>query len=79
MLILKRKKGQGVQIGENIKISLVDIDGDNVKISIEAPREVKILRNELAEAAKVNQANFQRSAFKLLRRFKKQIIFKNLA
>ncbi len=55
MLILKRKKGQGVQIGENIKISLVDIDGDNVKISIEAPREVKILRNELAEAAKVNQ------------------------
>ena len=55
MLILKRKKGQGVQIGENIKISLVDIDGDNVKISIEAPREVQILRNELAEAAKVNQ------------------------
>lgn len=55
MLVLKRKKGQGVQIGENIKISLVDIDGDNVKISIEAPREVKILRNELAEAAKVNQ------------------------
>ena len=55
MLILKRKKGQGVQIGENIKISLLDIYGDNVKISIEAPREVKILRNELAEAAKVNQ------------------------
>ena len=55
MLILKRKKGQGVQIGENIKISLVDIDGDNVKIAMEAPREVKILRNELAEAAKVNQ------------------------
>ena len=55
MLILKRKKGQGVQIGENIKITLVDIDGDNVKISIEAPREVKILRTELAEAAKVNQ------------------------
>jgi carbon storage regulator len=45
MLILTRKQGQAVSIGENITVVLVAIDGDEVRIGIEAPRSVAILRD----------------------------------
>lgn len=55
MLVLQRKKGESLLIGEDIQISIVDIGADSVRLAIEAPRDVKILRKELAEATKVNQ------------------------
>ncbi|ABK60816.1 carbon storage regulator CsrA [Clostridium novyi] len=47
MLVVKRKKGESILIGDNIEINIVDIDNGSVKISIQAPREVTILRKEL--------------------------------
>ncbi len=57
MLVLQRKKGETLLIGENIKISVVDVGTDAVKLAIEAPKEVRILRGELEEAIIVNQAS----------------------
>ncbi|MEI7025663.1 carbon storage regulator CsrA [Paenibacillus sp. y28] len=47
MLILTRKKGQSIMINDNIEIVISAIDGDQVKIGIEAPSEINILRKEV--------------------------------
>jgi len=52
VLVLTRKKGEAIVIGDNIKIVVVSVSGDSVKIGIEAPSDVKILRAELLEAVK---------------------------
>lgn len=52
MLVLSRKIGESIIINENIMVKVVSIDGDSVKIGIEAPREVSIFRNELYDAVK---------------------------
>ncbi len=49
MLILTRKKGEMIRINENIKIIISDVDGKNIKIGIEAPRDVKVYREEVYE------------------------------
>lgn len=48
MLVLSRKIGQRILIGPNIEIVIVDHDRDRVKVGIDAPRSVPILRGELA-------------------------------
>lgn len=49
MLVLSRKINEKIRIGENIEIMVVGVIGDQVRIGIEAPREVKILRSEVYE------------------------------
>ena len=49
MLVLTRKKGQSLMIGNDIEISLVDIQGDQVRIGINAPKSVPIHRKEIFE------------------------------
>jgi len=46
MLVVTRKPGEGIKIGDNIEITIVKIDDNSVKVSINAPKEVKILRSE---------------------------------
>lgn len=55
MLILTRKKGQSIIINNNIEIVISVIDGEQVKIGINAPKEVSILRKEVYDA--VQQSN----------------------
>ncbi len=50
MLILSRKKDESIIIGDNISISVVDIKGDQVKLGINAPNDVKVFRQEVYEA-----------------------------
>lgn len=55
MLVLQRKLQQSVLIGDNIKITILDSGVDGVKLAIDAPKNIAILREELVEAAKINQ------------------------
>lgn len=54
MLVLQRKIGQSIYIGEDIKITIQDITSDKVKISIEAPKDISIIREELKLATMSN-------------------------
>lgn len=51
MLILTRRPHQALIIGAEIEIKVLDIIGDRVRIGITAPREVKVLRQELKQDA----------------------------
>ena len=50
MLVLSRKLGEKIFIGDNICITVVDIDRGKIRLGIEAPREVAIYRQELLPA-----------------------------
>ncbi|MGN0940246.1 MAG: carbon storage regulator CsrA [Selenomonadaceae bacterium] len=50
MLVLTRKPRQQIMIGDNIVVNVVEVQGDNVRIAIEAPREIKIYRGEIYRA-----------------------------
>jgi carbon storage regulator len=47
MLVLTRKIGEGIVIGDNTTIRIIDVKGGNVRIGIDAPREKKIHREEV--------------------------------
>lgn len=47
MLVITRKKGEAILIGENIEITVAKLDDGSVKLAINAPRNVTILRKEL--------------------------------
>lgn len=49
MLVLKRKTGESIIIGEDIEIKVVDIGDGRVKIGIEAPKSIEIMRKEVIE------------------------------
>lgn len=47
MLVLSRKSGQKLQIGDNITVTVLEVHGNVIRLGIEAPRDVRILRGEL--------------------------------
>ena len=59
MLVLSRKIGEGIVLNDTVTIRVVEISKGIVKLGIDAPKEMLILREELQEAIK--QANLQAS------------------
>ncbi len=55
MLILRRKPGERLLIGDTIKITVMDVSEGGVRLAIDAPREITILRSELKKAMDVNR------------------------
>lgn len=49
MLVLSRKESEKIMLGEDITLTVVRVSGDRVRIGIEAPRDMVILRRELEE------------------------------
>lgn len=50
MLVLSRKKNESIVINNNIKITIVEVRGDKVRLGIDAPRHVPVHRNEVFES-----------------------------
>lgn len=50
MLVLSRKQGQKVNIGNGIEVTIVSISGNRIQLGIEAPLDVRLLRGELVPA-----------------------------
>lgn len=55
MLILQRKAGESLVIGDDITIRVVSVDGTRVRLAISAPEDVPILRSELVTATAANR------------------------
>lgn len=55
MLVLSRKPGETINIGDNISVTVVSIGPNRVRIGIDAPREVNVWRGELPELQNKNQ------------------------
>ena len=50
MLVLTRRPGESIRIGDNVYVTILEVDGSKVRIGIDAPSSVQILRSELEEA-----------------------------
>lgn len=51
MLVLSRKAGEAIYIGDNIKVVVTEISGGKVRLGFEAPKDIQIAREELLDAA----------------------------
>ena len=60
MLILTRKLGESIAIGDDIKITFLDIKGKQLRIGIEAPKNVPVHRHEIYQA--IQEQNIQAAA-----------------
>lgn len=52
MLVLMRRRNDSILIGDDIEITLLEINGSQVKIGIEAPKEIPIIRKEISHKYK---------------------------
>ncbi|ASI36290.1 MULTISPECIES: carbon storage regulator CsrA [Exiguobacterium] len=61
MLVLKRKTGEAIQIGDDIELTVLAIEGDQIKLGIDAPRHIDIHRKEIYLAIQDENAEASRS------------------
>jgi carbon storage regulator CsrA len=61
MLVLSRKQDQEIVIGDGIKITVLKIKGNTIRLGIEAPRDVKIIRGELAVKPEINHEKSEKT------------------
>jgi carbon storage regulator len=59
MLVLSRKVNQSIMVGDDVRIVIVAVDRDQVKLGIEAPREVAVHRSEIYDEINKVKANGQ--------------------
>ena len=55
MLILRRRKNESILIGNDIRITIIECAADGVRLAIDAPKQVSIIREELSEAEQINK------------------------
>lgn len=55
MLILRRRAGETILIGDEIKITVMDVYEGGVRLAIDAPKSITVLRSELLQAANANR------------------------
>jgi carbon storage regulator len=60
MLVLSRKVNQAIMVGDNVRIVVVSVDRDQVKLGIDAPREIPVHRSEVFD--EIQRANREAAA-----------------
>ncbi|NLX90347.1 MAG: carbon storage regulator CsrA [Firmicutes bacterium] len=70
MLVLTRKRGQSIMLGDEIEISIVEVNGDAVRIGIKAPKELTIYRREIYEAIQEENIRAAKAAAELAAKLK---------
>lgn len=73
MLVLTRKKGETIQIGDDIEITISSIKGDQVKIGINAPKNIEIHRKEVYVTIQEENQQASKVSSNLLRAFSEQV------
>lgn len=73
MLVLTRKPQQAIQIGPDIEIKILSIDGDQIKIGINAPKNIDIHRKEIYLAIQEENNKATNATLDLLKQFTKEI------
>lgn len=72
MLVLTRKMGQSITFGENIRVTVLSMEGDRVSLGVDAPREVRVFRSELLDATRqTNQESLVSPTFSVKDMMKK--------
>ena len=61
MLILSRKINEKIMIGDDISVSIIEIRGDQVRIGVDAPKSVKVFRQEVFDAIKAENKEASKS------------------
>ena len=56
MLIIRRRSGESILIGEDIEVQVVDVGGNRVKLGITAPKQIPVLRKEIQLIRRENEA-----------------------
>ena len=54
MLVITRKPSESFIIGDDIKVNILEINGDKVKVGIDAPKDIRIVRSEVFDTMKNN-------------------------
>ena len=62
MLILTRRPGETIKIGDNIEVTVLGVQGSLTKIGINAPREIEVHREEVYRRIQLERAQSQESA-----------------
>jgi carbon storage regulator len=62
MLVIRRRRGETLVIGDNVEIEVLDAGGSSVKLGIRAPREIAIVRKEILVTGAQNQAAARESS-----------------
>lgn len=59
MLVLTRKSGESVQIGDSVSVKVLSISGNHVRLGFSAPRDVAIRREEIIDAVRIPLVRWQ--------------------
>ena len=54
MLVLTRKMGECIRIGDGVTLTVIEISGQKIRLGVEAPKAVRILRSELMDADRMS-------------------------
>lgn len=70
MLVITRKKGESLLIGDGIEIKIVKVEDGNVRLAISAPKDITILRKEVFERVKEENREAISGNLDILKKFK---------
>ena len=65
MLILSRKVNEKIVIGDNITVSIIEVRGDQIRLGVDAPKSIKVFRQEVFDAIKAENKAASQSTPKI--------------